>query len=175
MHLAIHNIYNILGITCRLDVIELLEKRVKSRFSHRQIFLFPNNDNCEDNINSHTRLFVNLLSLPFEIRKLKKIHPQKSINLQTDSFSESEDNDKSSDDFDIPYDILLKCKSSTKEFRHLDPIFVSFWNEHVKNLSNNKCVQNCIQRLYDMDVNEQVFKNFMVCFVLYLHFIIFTV
>jgi hypothetical protein len=28
------------GITCRLDVIELLEKRVKSRFSHRQIFLF---------------------------------------------------------------------------------------------------------------------------------------
>lgn len=30
-----------LGITCRLDVIELLEKRVKSRFSHRQIFLFP--------------------------------------------------------------------------------------------------------------------------------------
>lgn len=29
------------GITCRLDVIELLEKRVKSRFSHRQIFLFP--------------------------------------------------------------------------------------------------------------------------------------
>lgn len=29
-----------IGITCRLDVIELLEKRVKSRFSHRQIFLF---------------------------------------------------------------------------------------------------------------------------------------
>lgn len=30
----------VVGITCRLDVIELLEKRVKSRFSHRQIFLF---------------------------------------------------------------------------------------------------------------------------------------
>lgn len=29
------------GVTCRLDVTELLEKRVKSRFSHRQIFLFP--------------------------------------------------------------------------------------------------------------------------------------
>ncbi|XP_970921.2 origin recognition complex subunit 4 [Tribolium castaneum] len=35
----------VLGITCRLDVIELLEKRVKSRFSHRQIFLFLGNDN----------------------------------------------------------------------------------------------------------------------------------
>ncbi|KAM8933636.1 origin recognition complex subunit 4 [Pelodytes ibericus] len=27
----------VIGITCRLDVLELLEKRVKSRFSHRQI------------------------------------------------------------------------------------------------------------------------------------------
>ncbi|CAL1526075.1 unnamed protein product [Lymnaea stagnalis] len=30
----------VIGITCRLDVIELLEKRVKSRFSHRQLHLF---------------------------------------------------------------------------------------------------------------------------------------
>ncbi|XP_077584003.1 origin recognition complex subunit 4 [Stigmatopora nigra] len=30
----------VVGLTCRLDVLELLEKRVKSRFSHRQINLF---------------------------------------------------------------------------------------------------------------------------------------
>ncbi|XP_071826730.1 origin recognition complex subunit 4-like [Apostichopus japonicus] len=30
----------VIGLTCRLDVVELLEKRVKSRFSHRQIHLF---------------------------------------------------------------------------------------------------------------------------------------
>nr|CAB3264577.1 origin recognition complex subunit 4 [Phallusia mammillata] len=29
----------VIGITCRLDVMELLEKRVKSRFSHRQIYI----------------------------------------------------------------------------------------------------------------------------------------
>ncbi|KAM9305926.1 origin recognition complex subunit 4 [Gastrophryne carolinensis] len=29
----------VIGLTCRLDVMELLEKRVKSRFSHRQIHL----------------------------------------------------------------------------------------------------------------------------------------
>jgi len=29
----------VVGITCRIDVIELLEKRVKSRFSHRQLFV----------------------------------------------------------------------------------------------------------------------------------------
>ncbi|CAO3629054.1 unnamed protein product [Cunninghamella blakesleeana] len=31
----------IIGLTCRIDALDLLEKRVKSRFSHRQIFLFP--------------------------------------------------------------------------------------------------------------------------------------
>lgn len=30
---------SILGLTCRLDVTELLEKRVKSRFSHRYVYL----------------------------------------------------------------------------------------------------------------------------------------
>ena len=33
----------VIGMTSRLDVIELLEKRVKSRFSHRQIYLYPSN------------------------------------------------------------------------------------------------------------------------------------
>ncbi|XP_040026326.2 origin recognition complex subunit 4 [Gasterosteus aculeatus] len=32
----------VVGMTCRLDVLELLEKRVKSRFSHRQIHLLSN-------------------------------------------------------------------------------------------------------------------------------------
>ncbi|CAL4140849.1 unnamed protein product, partial [Meganyctiphanes norvegica] len=31
----------VIGLTCRLDVLQMLEKRVKSRFSHRQIHLFP--------------------------------------------------------------------------------------------------------------------------------------
>ncbi|CAG2231926.1 ORC4 [Mytilus edulis] len=32
----------VVGVTCRLDVIELLEKRVKSRFSHRQVYFLNN-------------------------------------------------------------------------------------------------------------------------------------
>lgn len=31
----------VVGVTCRIDVVQLLEKRVKSRFSHRQMFLHP--------------------------------------------------------------------------------------------------------------------------------------
>lgn len=34
----------VIGITCRLDVVELLEKRVKSRYSHRAILTFPTYD-----------------------------------------------------------------------------------------------------------------------------------
>lgn len=29
----------LIGATCRIDVLDLLEKRIKSRFSHRQIYI----------------------------------------------------------------------------------------------------------------------------------------
>uniref|UniRef100_A0A452TKC4 Origin recognition complex subunit 4 n=1 Tax=Ursus maritimus TaxID=29073 RepID=A0A452TKC4_URSMA len=51
----------VIGLTCRLDILELLEKRVKSRFSHRQIHLmnsfgFP----------QYLKIFKEQLSLPAE-------------------------------------------------------------------------------------------------------------
>ncbi|CRL03104.1 CLUMA_CG016393, isoform A [Clunio marinus] len=49
----------VLGLTQRLDVMELLEKRVKSRFSHRQIFLLQ-----ENNFNDYLEIFKKLLKLP---------------------------------------------------------------------------------------------------------------
>uniref|UniRef100_A0A5F9DHB9 Origin recognition complex subunit 4 n=1 Tax=Oryctolagus cuniculus TaxID=9986 RepID=A0A5F9DHB9_RABIT len=52
---------SVIGLTCRLDILELLEKRVKSRFSHRQIHLmnsfgFP----------QYVKIFKEQLSLPAE-------------------------------------------------------------------------------------------------------------
>ena len=52
----------VIGLTCRLDVIELLEKRVKSRFSHRQIYLFASNKFDPDYLNM--------------VEKLLKLNPQ---------------------------------------------------------------------------------------------------
>ncbi|XP_015773350.1 PREDICTED: origin recognition complex subunit 4-like, partial [Acropora digitifera] len=49
----------VVGLTCRLDVVELLEKRVKSRFSHRQIHLF-NSETFED----YLLIVRSVLSLP---------------------------------------------------------------------------------------------------------------
>ena len=49
----------VIGLTSHLNVIELLEKRVKSRFSHRQIHVFSTMDYSQ-----YTELFKTLLSLP---------------------------------------------------------------------------------------------------------------
>ncbi|XP_067004384.2 origin recognition complex subunit 4 isoform X1 [Anabrus simplex] len=53
----------VLGLTCRLDVTELLEKRVKSRFSHRQITLFPQ-AHARSALSKRMELVKRLLSLP---------------------------------------------------------------------------------------------------------------
>lgn len=55
----------VIGLTRRNDVIELLEKRVKSRFSHRQIFLFNEVYDVDGKIDD----FLDLLKLPdFTVR-----------------------------------------------------------------------------------------------------------
>jgi len=54
----------VVGLTCRLDVMELLEKRVKSRFSHRQIFLFLGSEQKEQrNFEMRMALLKSLLML----------------------------------------------------------------------------------------------------------------
>ncbi|XP_007422692.1 origin recognition complex subunit 4 [Python bivittatus] len=51
----------VIGLTCRLDILELLEKRVKSRFSHRQIHLMNSFD-----FKTYLNICKEQLSLPPE-------------------------------------------------------------------------------------------------------------
>ncbi|XP_053900426.1 origin recognition complex subunit 4 isoform X2 [Malaclemys terrapin pileata] len=51
----------VIGLTCRQDILELLEKRVKSRFSHRQIYLMNSFD-----FKQYLRIFKEQLYLPAE-------------------------------------------------------------------------------------------------------------
>lgn len=51
------------GLTSRLDVIELLEKRVKSRFSHRQIFLLNGENGKENSFDTYMEHIKRLLCL----------------------------------------------------------------------------------------------------------------
>ncbi|XP_037768249.1 origin recognition complex subunit 4 isoform X2 [Chelonia mydas] len=51
----------VIGLTCRQDILELLEKRVKSRFSHRQIYLLNSFD-----FKQYLKIFKEQLYLPAE-------------------------------------------------------------------------------------------------------------
>ncbi|XP_046617948.1 origin recognition complex subunit 4 [Neodiprion virginianus] len=117
----------VLGITCRLDVIELLEKRVKSRFSHRQIFLFPGDTSGSDQPTSafddRLKLFQHLLSLP---------------------------DDENVNETDQQYE---DCK--------INPQFGARWNEYIKSLTENMTMVNFLKRMYQLDVSERSFRNFL--------------
>lgn len=110
------------GITCRLDVVELLEKRVKSRFSHRQIFLFPGNEDSQiSSLDNKIAQVTNYLTLS---------EPSKQDNLS----------------------IAVKKQ----------------WNKMVHCLTENKKFKSLIQRLIDIDMDEQTLKNVLVCYYLFL-------
>lgn len=77
----------VLGITCRLDVIELLEKRVKSRFSHRQYFLFPGSSENVSLLNQRINHIKTLLLLSDSSCKQQKVKAasQKNWNKSVES------------------------------------------------------------------------------------------
>lgn len=117
----------VLGITCRLDVIELLEKRVKSRFSHRQIFLFPGDSAASEQpktaFDDRLELFRHLLSIPDD----------ENVNRIEQQY----------DDFTI------------------DPQFGTMWNEYIESLVGNVTMINLLKRMYQLDVSERSFRNFL--------------
>ena len=59
----------VIGLTCRMDAISLFEKRVRSRFSHRQIYLLSKPD-----FEKYSKHFETLLSLQTASRGLKAIY-----------------------------------------------------------------------------------------------------
>ncbi|XP_075168437.1 origin recognition complex subunit 4 [Haematobia irritans] len=129
----------VLGITCRLDVIELLEKRVKSRFSHRQVFIFPNGEDFEEYIN----LFGDLLSIPSE--KQLKEHSERVASLKN-----------------------LQSNEMTFHRNHFQPSkykfnkkFTDSWNKHIAGLVKNTTVNKSLQALFDFDVSQAFLKIFI--------------
>lgn len=66
----------LIGATCRIDVLDLLEKRIKSRFSHRQVYLF--NDFSFDKYIEMAKFFIQTSNL--DIFAETKAKPVKNIN-----------------------------------------------------------------------------------------------
>ncbi|XP_028028671.1 origin recognition complex subunit 4 [Bombyx mandarina] len=149
----------VIGVTNRLDIMELFEKRVKSRFSHRHIFIFPNEVNDDDRydiispLEGRKRLFVELLSLPLEgsVSPRKKRKSRKSI-VKTDETA------CSSTVFAIP-EHILKGKLDEQCLSTMDQAFVSDWNAHIRSLIENEKVIDALEKLCYYTVDEQTFRN----------------
>ncbi|XP_078084126.1 origin recognition complex subunit 4 isoform X2 [Mustelus asterias] len=91
----------VVGLTCRLDVLELLEKRVKSRFSHRQIHLLNT-----FGFKEYVEIFQQQLTLPKEF-------PDGRFAQEWNQNIQSLCKDKAVED------ILQKHFNSSKDFRSL--------------------------------------------------------
>ncbi|XP_043930800.1 origin recognition complex subunit 4 [Protopterus annectens] len=91
----------VIGLTCRLDVLQLLEKRVKSRFSHRQIHLLNS-----FNFQQYLKIFEEQLTLPedFPDRRFSQEWNQNCQSLSKDQTVK---------------DVLQKQFNSSKDLRSL--------------------------------------------------------
>uniref|UniRef100_A0A1Q3F134 Origin recognition complex subunit 4 n=1 Tax=Culex tarsalis TaxID=7177 RepID=A0A1Q3F134_CULTA len=139
----------VLGITARLDVIELLEKRVKSRFSHRQIFLLPK----ENDFGGRLELFKTLLKLPTE-KEMKEFN--KSFKpMPVDALQNQE----------LP---LLRRVFDPRNFS-FNTKTIPQWNKHIDALASNPKVISVLQNMYDYEMIEATFKTFLFELVTQLH------
>lgn len=125
----------VLGLTCRLDVIELLEKRVKSRFSHRQIFLYPGSQEWEEKL----ELMRSLLSLPTSAKGEERPSTSYLDNCEMHFLKNTFDGDA----------------EVTKE---LSKKWISNWNKHIDQVLTNDKVVQAIQDFFDFDNLQSTWK-----------------
>ncbi|KAA3454187.1 origin of replication complex subunit 4 [Gossypium australe] len=157
----------VIGVSCRLDVDQLLEKRVRSRFSHRKLlFLSPSKEDTE-------RFMEHILSLPMDSSlphnyaaefngRLKKI-------LSDERFKELIDTYLS---FNFTIGHLVRFLFQAVSYMDLNAGFLSLGNFKAALSSNQRqpkleCIRDCsVLELYMMvcmkrlEVKEQTSYNF---------------
>ncbi|KAI8441392.1 hypothetical protein MSG28_015007 [Choristoneura fumiferana] len=138
----------VLGITNRLDVMEMLEKRVKSRFSHRHIFIFSDEKTRPHDV--FADLLVELLTVPVTKKKGRARKKSNDEPTNTDT------------GISIPTEVLQRCKVDAQQFAALEPNFVEDWNAHIRALRADEKVLDSLEKLCYYTINEQIFKDILV-------------
>ncbi|XP_055631232.1 origin recognition complex subunit 4 isoform X2 [Toxorhynchites rutilus septentrionalis] len=131
----------VIGITARLDVVELLEKRVKSRFSHRQIFILPPMNDFEGRI----ELFKKLLKLSTDKERKEYIKLHKPISVEALQNRE----------------LPLLRRVFNPNMYSFDSKYITQWNKHIDELASSPKVRTVMQNLYEYDVIEGTFKGWL--------------
>lgn len=117
----------VIGLTRRYDVIELLEKRVKSRFSHRQIFLFNELKESDQLL----RRFIDLFQIP-------KIVPKDTSRREMKEYCKKSNFS------------LLRHNFDDSDYANVfEPAFIKKWNDDAEKLKSNKIFKSAIASLFD--------------------------
>ncbi|CAH2056329.1 unnamed protein product, partial [Iphiclides podalirius] len=164
----------VLGITNRLDVMEMLEKRVKSRFSHRHIFIFPYEGSDVNEVAASPlaivrRRLVRLLSVPLALASktaIAKSTPRSRKGARRKSTVNAEGMDIDGNDdsvqYSVPEEVLAKCKTNVRQFQEeMDASFLEDWNAHIKSLAQDQRVIDALEKLCYYTVNEQILRNIL--------------
>lgn len=121
----------VIGLTYRLDVIELLEKRVKSRFSHRQIFIHPNGS-AKSGVEK-LKLFLKLS----DDKEQRELVPVDRVKNKMLAFVKNQYNPNQ---YNIQSDIRSK------------------WNKAVDKIFLDKDVQTQLEMFFDLDISINSIK-----------------
>lgn len=127
----------VVGLTRRLDVIELMEKRVKSRFSHRQILIFPK----EGDVDERIQRFKELLTLP-DLKQRKRIKAE-TPNIEHLKFTELN---------------FLRNLFDPSIYEYSDK-FAKSWNKSIDLLKKNEEIYAALKMISYYNNSESFFKT----------------
>ncbi|KAL3321115.1 origin recognition complex subunit 4 [Cichlidogyrus casuarinus] len=124
----------IIGVTCRMDLLELLEKRVKSRFSHRIEFIMPPLEMIMESDSELRQLLKEALCLREEFANS---HKSISKNLLV-SWNKKVDTFLSEDEIYPIIRSIFECSISIKRFLNFIAIFLALCDNESSELNMAK-------------------------------------
>ncbi|KAI7998154.1 Origin of replication complex subunit 4 [Camellia lanceoleosa] len=157
----------VIGVSCRLDADQLLEKRVRSRFSHRKLLFLPPSKEDLQRLLKHILVLPTDSSLPHDYvvefnAKLLNVLAEERFKQLIDTLSNS----------DSTYNHLLRFLFSAVSHMDLDSGFLSLENfkaalSSIQRQPKVECLKDCsVLELYilvcmrRLEVKEQESYNF---------------
>ncbi|GMP83543.1 hypothetical protein CsSME_00037419 [Camellia sinensis var. sinensis] len=157
----------VIGVSCRLDADQLLEKRVRSRFSHRKLLFLPPSKEDLQRLLKHILVLPTDSSLPHDYvvefnAKLLNVLAEERFKQLIDALSNS----------DSTYNHLLRFLFSAVSHMDLDFGFLSLENfkaalSSIQRQPKVECLKDCsVLELYilvcmrRLEVKEQESYNF---------------
>ncbi|VDL97539.1 unnamed protein product [Schistocephalus solidus] len=136
----------LIGVTCRLDIMEMLEKRVKSRFSHQQLHLLPVaspftacSEEDEEQEDGGLRPFERYCHIAASLLKLRFDELNSFMTV-------------------LPTQYPGACSLPSKQ--KIQKIIAS-WNLHIDSFFEDDLVSDCLRQIWEVSTSVSKLRNFV--------------